>query len=363
VILGPLPLAIRTSAVVAPPTVPVPTGLITLVWHDTPDYYTTATEERYWSDVHADCVVLPTAGYLGGGGWSGSSEDAYSITHPRQIPPATDTFGLGMRLRLTGYPSASVPILAVVDDLDERQVEVQLGTDGILRVYRDSTELAAADVPLPTYTEIKFGFRGRVSPTVGEVEVLVAYGASTAFTPIMRLTGANTAAAGTAVWTGIYLGRPPSVIASHAYAGYGTEALRPGYLVKALYPDTTAASAWVASSGTIPAALASPPDDDTAYIFASGVGQRYRMTMDEMPDERAIYGVRTVALVKNAAGQDVTHAAIISDGASFSVSPWRSVTDDAWTMVDRFDAKHPITGVTWTPASVNAASYGGEVAA
>lgn len=355
-------LALRASAVTEAPPIPVPTTLLDLVWHDTPDYYGTSVEGRYWDTVHEDCVVLPSSGYLGGGAWSGSSEDAYSITHIRQIPAATDTFGIGLRLRLTAYPSTDLPILAVVDDADVRQVEVRLGSDGVLRVYRDSTLLGASAVALPIYSEIKFGFRGRVSPTVGEVEVLAAYGTAIAFAPLIRLTGVDTAAAGTAVWTGLYLGRPPTVIASHAYAGIGSGALRPGYLVHALYPDSVDVSGWVANTGTIPDALASPPDDDTAYIAAAAIGLRYLMTMDPMTPVRVIYGVRTVSLVKDI-GSTVTHALVVGDGTGVDVAPWQSVSASDWTMVDRFDPVHPRTTVGWSPASVTAASFGGQVTA
>jgi hypothetical protein len=334
------------------------------VWPDTPDYYTTATEDRFWSEVHADSVVLATAGYLGGGGWSGSTEDAFSRTHPRGIPAAADVFGLGLRLRLVGYPTTALPLLAPVDDAGVRQVEVRIDTDGIVKVFRGSTELGASALPLPTYTDIKFGFRGRVSATVGEVEVLVAHSGMPIFTPIIRLTGVNTAEAGTALWTGFYLGRPPAWVTSHAYAGHGDGGLRPGYLVLTLRPDTLDVSQWAPSVTTVPGDIDDlTPDDDASFIYANAVRDRYLVHPEAMDPVKTIYGVRTVALVRNFGGQTVTHGMAVSDGLNTRVSPWQSVSDSAWVGVDRFDRVHPVTGEAWTPTSVVASSYGGEVAA
>lgn len=363
----PHPLGLWTSTVITAPTVPVePSGLIELIWHDTPDYYTTATEGRFWVEVQADCRVIPGAGYGGGSAWSGVSEDAYSLVYPPDIPAGADYFGIGLRLRLTGYPSTSLPLVAVVDDAGDRQVEVRIEPTGQVTVYRDSTLLATSADPLPTYSEIKFGVRGRVSSTVGEIDVRVAHGSATAFTPIIRLTNINTSASGAAVWTGIYLGRPPCWFTSHAYAGHGFGDLRPGYLVAVLRPDTLDETAWEASAGTVVTDIDDPtPDDDATFIYGQAVGQRYLVHPEAMEDVRAIYGVRSVALVKNAPGQSVTHAMTVGNGSApgYSISPWRSVDDSDWTMVDRFDRRNPLTGDTWTPTSVSAVSYGGEVAA
>jgi hypothetical protein len=343
------------QAIVTPPIEPT----VRVFWHDTPDYYATGTLPRFFDEAHADAIVSAGSGYGGGGALSGSTASAYVVVYPRDLEDGA-SFGFGCRIRITAWPASEKVLVAAIDEDGSMQMCVSVATDGTLGIWRGNmaTELARTATPIPTYTELKFGFRGTISRTAGLGELFLD-GES-----VLRIDAVNTAAVDPQSWQGIYLGLWQYVFLSHLYIGDGAGVLLPGYLVQVNFPSAIADSDWTANTGTVDDALDdADADDDTTYAYSQAVGDAFALEFDTLATTRAIYGTRAVALVKNApdSGSPSFRPNVRgADGTAIDVGDWRSCNQEEWTAVDRFDRRNPFTDDQWTVADVNATGWGGQ---
>jgi hypothetical protein len=328
------------------------------VWHDQPDYYTTATLARFWNEAHADAEVIAGQGYLGGSALTGATEDAYVLTFATGLSDSTE-FGIGHRLRIDTLPSAEKILMAVTTTGGDVHVAMTLRTDGKVSVWRGAMTalLATSASALTTGSQLRLGMTGVLDEANGAVEVWLNRD------PIVRVNGIGTAVA-PSTWGGVFVGLAPDLFQSHLYAQAGYADLRPGYVVRVCRPIEPALYTGYVPVGTatIPAAIDDPtPDDDTTYIAASALDQRYCVQHDPITDER-IVGTRAIALVRNASGTSPSFAPLIrnADGHGVDVDPWRSVVSTAWRAIDRWDQRNPFTADPWTAAEVNACGWGGE---
>jgi hypothetical protein len=330
------------------------------VWHDQPDYYTTATLARFWTEAHADAQVIAGEGYLGGAALTGATADAFVMTLSTGLSGSVE-FGLGHRIKIDALPAAEKILLGITTTSGaDLHVCLTLRTDGKVSVWRGdlADELATSADALETGTQLRLGMTGILDEANGTVEVWLDRD------PIVRINGVSTVAGTPSTWGGVYVGLAPDIFQSHLYAQAGYADLRPGYVVRVCRPIEPALYTGYAPVGaaTIPAAIDDPtPDDDTTYISAPALDRRYCVLHDPITDER-ILGTRMVALVRNVSGTSPTFAPLIRnvDGEGVDVDPWRSVVSTAWRAIDRWDQRNPFTDAPWTAAEVTGCGWGGE---
>lgn len=329
------------------------------VWHDQPDYYTTATLPRFWSVAHADAEVAAGEGYDGGSALTGATEDASVVTFSTGLSDSVE-FGLGCRLKIDALPSAEKIILGITTTGGDLHCCLTLRTDGKVSLYRGDMAdlLATSGDALATGSQLRLGMTGVLDEANGALEVYLNRD------PIARINGTNTVAASPPTWGGVYVGLAPDVFQSHLYAQAGYGDLRPGYVVRVLYPTGEPLfTGWDPNTGTvadIPAAIDDPtPDDDTTYIRARALDVRYCVLHDPIDDVR-ILGARTIALVRNLSGSSPSFTPFVrhADGR-LDFGDWRSVVDSAWRAIDRWYQRNPFTGDPWTPDDLAAAGWGG----
>jgi hypothetical protein len=341
------------------------------LFHDTPDYYGTATLPRFWDTAHADAIVDANDGYGGGGAISASSANGSVIKYHDQVGQAV--FACGMRFKCTTLPGADKVILAVVDAAGAIQVSLVLKTTGKLAVYRGaiSAQLGSdsADA-ITTSTQLDIGFAGVVGSVGGSAEVwLGTAGNKASWSRVIAVSGANTAGGTGEAWRGLYLGSITTTFSSHIYArdGQGTvTGLAPGYYVFVKYPNSAGIfTGYTPNTGTIHAALDdTAPDDDTTYGEASEQDASFTVGMGTVAATQTVYAVETIASVKNTAdGAGLTYIPrcvlnaddepLIFDG-SFKAPTTASYLAfrDRWPV-------NPLTGDPWTVSALNAAEWGG----
>jgi hypothetical protein len=341
-----------------------------LLFHDTPDYYTTALMSRYWDTVHADAIVDPNDGYGGGGAISASSANGYVIKYHDQT--GQSAFSAGMRFKATSNPGADKAILAVVDAAGTIQVCLALESDGKLAVYRGalSAQLGITTDAIDLSTQLDIGFKGVVGSVGGSAEVwLGTAGDSSSWTRVIAISGENTAGGSGEVHRGLYVGSTTVTFSSHLYLrdGQGADTdVKPGHKVTAYRPTSNGVfTGYAANSGSMYAAIDdTAADDDTTYIQTSTQNASFTVGLGSVSSAGVIYGVEAIHVVKNtAAGAGMTYtprlvlnadtAPIISD------SNWRAASSADWRVfVDRRPV-NPLTGLPWTAAQLNAAEWGG----
>ncbi len=329
-------------------------------WHETADYYNTSQLARVWrGGVHANAQVSPGSGYLGGGALTGGSANNY-VWHP--IYGQTDfyDFGMGARIRIAAAPGAENILLAAVDSAGTVQVCLTLRTDLKLSIWRGnlSSLLGTSLTAVALNTHLRVGFRGRVD-TPGFAEGYIDANV------LVRVEGDTKPNATN--WRGPYIGLAPGLFVSHMYAGSGSGALIPGYLVRTSYPSAGGTNEWTAVGAvTVTQAIDELiANDDTDYAQSPGLGSKFTEEHSDVPtDTVRIYGTRSVAIVRNIpdSGFSPSYAPVLRNpDGDRNTAPWRAVTTDEWRGIDRFDRVNPWTGLPWTVAERNGSySWGGE---
>lgn len=270
------------------------------VWHDQPDYYTTATLPRFWTEAHADAEVAAGEGYLGGAALTGATEDAYVLTLSTGLSDSVE-FGVGCRLKIDALPAADKIIFGITTTGGELQCCLSLNTDGTVSLWRGAmtTLLATSTDALATGSQLRLGMTGIIDEANGAIE------AWRNRDPIARVNGINTAGASPSTWGGVYVGLAPDLYHSHLYAQAGYADLRPGYVVRVLRPTIALFTGYAPSgAASIPEAIDDPtPDDDASYIYASAIDRRYCVEHDALvAADTRILGTRMIALVRNISG-------------------------------------------------------------
>lgn len=339
-------------------------GALHLLWADQPDYYNTTLLPRYWDAEHADAQVNSTSGYLGLSALTGASIDAYVLKY-LYGQSDFEYFGMGHRMKIEAIPSAEKVILAAVDGAGAIQCCVTLRTDLKLQLYRGniSASLATSATALSTAKEYRIGFKGRISPVEGFVEVYIDNDV------FVRISGVNTAATSPAVWRGIQIGLFPSYYVSHMYAGQGTGALLHDFLGVVKRPAAIRTNEWATiGAGSLDDALdETTANDDTDYAQTNAVGNRFATEFEDITSTtQYVYGTRNVMVVRNlAAGPSTTiKPVVINPDGDRHYAEFRSCSDSEWRAIDRFDRVNPFTGERWQVSEVNGNyGWGGESAA
>lgn len=339
------------------------------LWHDNPDYYDTATLDRFWSVVSADAIVSAGDGYDGAGALSATTDDAYVIDHGFIVGDPLNRFRVGCRLWLDALPATEQIILGVVDDDAIVQCCLSLNTDGTLNVRRGDvatgTVLATSTATVSTGAHHRIGFKGTVSHTGGELEAHLDSVTGT-LNRVAAVTGEDTAFTDLISWKGIYVGLFTDMFASHFYAndGEGTvNDLIHGFRTRFEFLDAAVLDEWDKSTGTMIAALDdAAPDDDTTYLFTDIFHARYTGTVT-FPLMQRVFGVQTTALVENEAdsGFSPSHQPMVVVNDVEYIAAFQSVIVGTWRAIRKMWPVNPGTGVPWTPVEIDEASYGGRV--
>jgi hypothetical protein len=342
------------------------------LFHDTPDYYNTATLSRFWDTAHADAIVDANDGYGGGGALSASSADGYVIKYHDQV--GQNAFAVGMRFKCTTLPGANKVILAVVDSVGTIQCALVLKTTGKLAIYRGNltTQIGSdSDDAITTSTQLDIGFKGTVAAVGGSAEAWTGTsGDELSWARVIAVSNENTAGGSGEAWRGMYVGAITTTFSSHLYMRDGQGAvidLAPGYYVLVKFPDAAGIySGYTANTGTLHGALDdTAPDDDTTYGGTTEADQSFSVSVGSVATTtRTIYAVESVAVVKNTAdGVGLNYIPrcvltastdpVISDGS------WNSVSDSTWRAFRHRLPVNPLTGVLWKHSELNAAEWGG----
>lgn len=337
------------------------------LFHDTPDYYNTATMSRYWNTVHADAIVDANDGYGGGGALSASSANGYAIRYHDQS--SQSSFAVGMRFKCTAAPGASKVILAVVDAAGAIQCAVVQKTTGKLAIYRGniSAQLGSdTDEDYATSTQLDIGFKGTVASAGGSVELWVGTaGDPDSWTRVIAVSNENTAGGTGEFWRGLYIGMTTTTFSSHVYAGL-TDLVH-GFYVTAKYPSATGVfTGYAANTGTVAAALDdTTPDDDTTYVACSASDAPFTVSVGTMPTTtRTILAVETIAVVENTTdGAALTYTPICVTDASGDAhvheGTWHAMTDSTYRVARQVLQVNPDTNLPWTVDELNDAEFGG----
>lgn len=355
------------------------------VFQDTPNYYTTALQGRYWNVVHADAEVTADAGRFGSGddAWTGTSEDAYRLKYVRQ--PALQTqFAIGKKIKIDAFPAAAKVLLAVTDGAAGLQTSFVLNTDGTVSIHRGNaagTVIAgpsAAAVPDGVYLDI--GLKGDISNASGFAEAWVGEsGDLSTWAVACRVSGVNTQGASGADWRGVYSGDTDETQSCHLYARNGllTDGLltdlSPGHWTDVKFPNAPGSHTnWsVSPGGAIDDALDdAAANDDTDYAYTAQQDDPYSVEVADLDaGALVVYSCDVVATVRNFSGFTDSYAPIVvtdrDDAAARAtfVRPWQSVTDGAWAGIDECVPINPVTGVAWTPDEVRETEWGGQATA
>lgn len=341
------------------------------VYQDTPNYYTTALQGRYWDDVHADATVTADVGYLGSGddGWTGSSEDAYRLVYVRH-GAGQSRFATGCRFLVSDYPSVATVILAVTDAAGDIQASVVLNTDGTLSAYRgdaSGAELVTAAGTLTLDTFYDLGFKGEINAATGAVEIwLGESGDVETWTVYARIDAVNTQGGATSDWVGLYVGSTDETVTCHLYARNGAGAatdLMPGWLVTVKFPTATGfLTDMLPNTGTRHEAIDDAvADDDTTYIYATDSGQSFSVEMDDLTSAFGILALDSVATVQNETGETNAYEPIVvlnadnEDDRVAVYGSWRSLSDSSWRGIHEPYGLNPLTGLAWQPSDVTVA--------
>jgi hypothetical protein len=186
------------------------------------------------------------------------------------------------------------------------------------------------------------------------------------------LTGENTAGGSGEHWRGVYIGATTTTFSSHLYTrdaqGAHNTDLEFGYTVGVKFPTSAGIyTGYSPNVGTIQAALDdAAANDDTDYAEATSQSASFSVGMGTVAATPIIHAVETVAMVKNTAdapGLTFTPRVVLTaDTTPINIDgSWRSAVDSAYRAFrERFGAGlHPLTGLPWTVAQLNAAEFGG----
>jgi hypothetical protein len=299
---------------------------VSVVWHDTPAYYSTSTIADHW-DVVVDMAVDANDGYDGGPALTGDGATGYAIQDCDGFPGGL-TFARGRRFKATSLPSADTIIFGVTGALRELRVIVVCLTDGRLAVYRGDREqlLAVTSSAIATSTQMRLGLSGTL-------------GAGTAGAVRLDIDGETVATAagvdtGADIWRGVLAGGTAAMFASHEYAA-DDGIHRPGYLVEYTPADN--------------ANLDDTDHDGDSTVENLDVDESISEPLDTPVSRRSIYGVRTIAVVKNfdPAGWE-PHLTL--NGTLYEAD--RQPILSTFSAVSQFYATNPATGAPFTGAEI-----------
>jgi hypothetical protein len=299
---------------------------MSVVWHDTPAYYSTSTIADHW-DVVVDMAVDANDGYDGGPALTGDGATGYAIQDCDGFDGGL-TFTIGGRFKATSNPSADTIILGVTGAARELRVVVVCLTDGRLAVYRGDREqlLAVTDNAIATSTQMRLGLSGTLGAgTAGDVRLDID--GETEATAAGVDTGAD-------IWRGVYVGGTAAMFHSHLYAADdGTH--RPGYLIEYIPVDNTN--------------LDDTDHDGDSTVENIDVDETVSEPLDTPVSRRSIYGVRTIAVVNNysPAGWE-PHLTI--EGTLYESD--RQPIGTAFAAVSQFYATNPGTGAPFSGAEI-----------
>lgn len=343
---------------------------------DQPDYCSTTTLSRFWDTAHADAQVSSGSGYNSQNAWTGASINATLTRYHTKAGQAT--FSIGHRLRVASYPASEKELIVVLAGDGTVQCCVTLGTTGLLKLYRGAssgTLLATGTVAIPTATALDFGLTGTIDPVSGSLSAYVGTsGTPESFAANVQVLGSNTRGhASDSTWRGYKLGLTSNVFQSHLYwrdadAGDGgVIGLSPGYLVTCLRPDAAGIlTGWVANTGTLATALDdTDADDETTIGNSSAPGAEFSVSLASFASTSTIYGLSTIATVKNGVGFGNYHPLIVLNAASapsIMVGDPFTVSTSAWRSVFCEYPRHPVTLAPLTHTDINNAEIGGKTA-
>lgn len=128
--------------------------------------------------------------------------------------------------------------------------------------------------------------------------------------------------------------------------------------VNALAPTANDAVAWTPNTGANwDAVNDASPDDDTTYVSAASV-LTDRYTIADLPASAAIVrGVRVVYRARKEDAATVETRALIRSNVTEALGPTDAL-DTTYRYYTAYYATDPNTGVSWTPAGVNALTAG-----
>jgi hypothetical protein len=296
------------------------------VWHDTPSYYSTSTIADHW-DVVEDLGVDANDGYSGGPALTGDGGTGYAIQDCDGFAGG-QTFAIGGRFKATSNPSAETSIIAITGADRALRVTVTCLADGRLAVYRGNLEqlLAITDSAIATSTQMRLGLSGVLGAgTSGSVRLDIDG------VTVAQASGVDT---GADPWRGIAVGATAAMFWSHLYAADdGTQ--RPGYLVEMKFSDDTDLD---------------DADHDGDSTFESVAEDASVSTGLTSPSSRrTVYGVRTIAVVKNVAASG-WQPEITIEGTTYTAD--RVPITNAYSAVGQFYALNPQTSLPFTGADL-----------
>jgi hypothetical protein len=309
---------------------------VSVVWHDTPVYYSTATIADHW-DVVEDLGVDANDGYAGGPALTGDGGTGYAIQDCDQFAGG-QVFAIGGRFKATSNPSAETSIIGITGADRALRVTVTCLADGRLAVYRGNLEqlLAVTTSAIATSTQMRLGLSGVLGGgTAGSVRLDIDG------VTVAQSSGVDT---GADPWRGIAVGATTAMFWSHLYAADdGTQ--RPAYLVQMKFSSDTD--------------LDDADHDGTTTVETLDVDESITTTIASAASRRTVYGVRTVAVVKNF--DPAGWKPIISiEGTDYTAD--RQAIGTEFAAVQQFYALNPETGLPFTGADLTDADLeiGGE---
>lgn len=334
-----------------------------------PDFYDTATMDRYFSVVSVNAIVSPGDGLGGTGALSASADDEYVIDDRFVVADPLGRFRLGRRLWIDSLPATEQILLAATDGNRDILCCMTLNPDGTINVRRGdiATGTILGPPSIQTITTGVFhriGFKGIASHSGGELEAHLD-SATGALNRVCFVTGVDSAATDLA-WKGIYIGLFTNSFASMWYANDGSGVVNDlihGFYTAYSFITAATVDQWDKSSGTMESVLDDAvPNDDTDYIFTNAFLVEYLGTLTFSASER-VYGFQVSAMVRNLpdTGYTPSHELRVNvDGVTY-VAPSQSVTDSEWREIRKMWDRRPSDNLPWDFASVSAAAAGGRV--
>lgn len=317
--------------------------------------------------------VHATDGRFGGGviKLAGSN-----VSHITRIIPARQTVILGFAGLFDRPDVPSEQNFIVLRDESGAQVAIRLDIGaGVYRAYRGlGTTLLASSTPDAASVARNqwhwFELLVRVDPTNGRVELrrngatLLAYDGNTQGSSSGSISSVQLAALRQSSTNRVDLWVDDVVIADDQ--GGVNDGFPGDVRITTRAPVTdTAQKDWLADSGSDNFARVNQvqPDDDLSFVASATPGHRDLYAMAPLGSTPlAILGLQQTALAMKDDAGERSLALVLKSGTSVAIGP-ATPLGTSYGFIERLHETDPASGVSWTPATVDALEAGMEVAA